>query len=84
MKNGLMTLFALFTVLGTVGSVHAEVNLNEIEAAIINEDYPKAKSLSQKLIADSPQAAQVNDAKYYLGLSELRLNNFDQDIVLPL
>ena len=56
----------------------AEVNINDIEAAVIVEDYPKAKSLSEKLIADYPQAAQVNEAKYYLGLSELRLNNFDQ------
>jgi outer membrane protein assembly factor BamD (BamD/ComL family) len=78
MKNGLIILVGLIVLFGTIGDVHAEVNLNEIEAAIIGEDYSRAKSLCEELMANYPEAAQVNDAKYYLGLSELRLNNFDQ------
>jgi len=51
----------------------SSVTLEDIETAVIEREYAKAKSLAQKFLDAGPGLAQKNEAMYFLGLSELFL-----------
>ena len=56
----------------------SEASLKDIETAIIEEDYKKAGELSQALIDTKPAKPEFDEALYFLGLSELRLGNYEE------
>jgi len=78
MKIPLTILVSVLLLTASSGAARADVNINDIEAAVISEDYVRAESLCEELIAKFPQSSQVSEARYYLGLSALRLNQFDK------
>lgn len=49
-----------------------------IETAIIQKNYRKAKTLAQELIDQKPQKVQLNQAQYYLALSDLNLGEYEK------
>lgn len=53
-------------------------DLANIETAIIQQDYKKAEKLSGKLLSENPDERTENQARYFLGLSELRLGSYDE------
>jgi tetratricopeptide (TPR) repeat protein len=50
--------------------------LADIETAIINMDFSKAKSLAEEFLAQNPQGDMLNTARYYHGLSLLNLEKY--------
>src|SRR5262245_112819 len=49
-------------------------SLNELQTAVIKEDYQTAKKLAQELINDpSLKPQELNEAKFYLALSHLTM-----------
>ena len=51
-------------------------SLSEIETAIIEEDYAQAKKLAQEYISAYTNQTSANDARYYLGLSQIHLGQY--------
>lgn len=51
---------------------------SDIETAIMNKDFKTAKTLSENFIAQSPSDPQVHQVRYYLGISELGLAQYQQ------
>lgn len=45
--------------------------LAEIQTAILQQDYAKAQQLAEALIAGQPPKPELQEAQYYLGLSQL-------------
>ena len=56
----------------------AYAGLPDIEAAVMNKDYAQARELASKVIKDSNNPAQRNEARYYYGLAQLRLGQYDE------
>ena len=52
-------------------------SLKDIETAIIEENYQKAEKLAKDFIATKPAKVDFDEALYYQGLSELRLEHFE-------
>jgi tetratricopeptide (TPR) repeat protein len=52
--------------------------INDIETAIIVKDFKAAKSLAEDFLAKNPVHPDAAKAKYYLGLSELGLVQYDE------
>src|ERR1700744_1841686 len=50
--------------------------LPDIEAAIMDKDYPQARELASAVIKNSSDPVQRNEAQYYYGLAELRLGQY--------
>ena len=50
----------------------------DIETAIIEKDYPKAEALSRDLIARPPKTQDFHLAHYYLGLSQMGEEKYDE------
>ncbi|OGX08769.1 MAG: hypothetical protein A2Z88_00895 [Omnitrophica WOR_2 bacterium GWA2_47_8] len=50
----------------------AQVSLNDIETAVIQNDYAKAQDLARTFISQNPPKKEIDEAQYYLGLSLLR------------
>ena len=51
---------------------------SDIETAIIQKDFQKAAAMSQDLIVHQPQDKDVNSAYYFLGLSQMGLEKYDE------
>ena len=75
MFSAIKSLLSPFVVLVFVLSFSglAAASLQDIETAIMQKDYQKAYDLSQDFVGKKPSAPEALEAKYYLGLSELRL-----------
>jgi tetratricopeptide (TPR) repeat protein len=58
-----------------IGSV-AYAALPDIEAAVMNKEYPKARDLASAVIKDSSNPADRTEAQYYYGLAQLRLGQY--------
>ena len=71
-----MRLLLLCFVLTAGGSLLAHAALPDIEAAVMNKDYAKAKDLASRIIKNSNDPAQRIEAQYYYGLVELRLGQY--------
>jgi len=56
----------------------SDISLKDIETAIIKEEYQQAKQLAQQLLSGELADDQKNEARYYLGLCELRLGQYAQ------
>ncbi len=56
----------------------SDTALTEIETAIIEKDYQKAKDLAQGYLDQSPSQGKREHALYYLGLSQLWLQEYAQ------
>ncbi len=70
-------LIFIFVLIAAVASWGASfVGMDDIETAIIEKDYEGAQSLAQEFLAQKPPKAQADQARYYSGLSQLRLNNY--------
>ncbi len=52
--------------------------LIDVETAIIQEDYAAAESLAHQLIDAKPSKNELDQATYYLGLSQLRLSRYQE------
>ncbi len=60
----------------------ADEALVNIETAVIKEDYVKAKSLAQEYILAETDKAKLDEARYYLGLTYLRLGDYKEARVI--
>src|SRR5438876_5054272 len=56
-------------------SAFSNPTLRDIETAILEGDFNKAKTLSQQFIDQKPLKADLDQALYFLGLSDLRLEH---------
>jgi tetratricopeptide (TPR) repeat protein len=54
----------------------AAPTIADIQAAVIREDFKKVNDAAQELIAAKPSRADSLEARYYLGLSQLRLGEY--------
>ena len=64
---GLCAWFACF------GAVTVNASLDDIQTAIIGEDFSRAEKLAREFIAGSAPEPQRQEALYYLGLSQLQV-----------
>jgi len=55
-----------------------EASLQDIETAVIEENYAKAGDLAMQFIKTQPSKPELDEALYYLGLSQLRLSNYEE------
>jgi tetratricopeptide (TPR) repeat protein len=58
------------------GVFPAYAALPDVEAAVMNKDYPKARDLASRIIKHGSNPAQRDEARYYYGLAELRLGQY--------
>ncbi len=54
------------------------IGVADIEMALLEKNYAKAKQLASQFIENHPQAPEVNWIRYYLGLSQLYLEQFQE------
>ena len=66
---------AMTLIFTTVSSAHAA--LPDIEAAVMNKDYAQARDLASRIIKDGKDPSQRAEARYYYGLAQLRLGQYD-------
>jgi tetratricopeptide (TPR) repeat protein len=71
-KIFLLTVCSLFL----IGNAFA--SLNALETAVIAQDYQSAKELALDLLGTDLPADEVNEVRFYLALSHLRLSEYDQ------
>ena len=55
-----------------------DAGLKDVEMAIIQEDYESAITLAQKFIDSKPVKKDLDEALYYKGLSQLRLEKYPE------
>ena len=68
----------LAALLGLFLCADAEASLKDIETAIIEENFAKAGDLARQLIETKPIKSELDSALYYLGLSQLRLSDYEE------
>ncbi len=51
---------------------------SDIETAIMNKDFEKAKTLAESFIAENPASPQIAQVRYFLGISQLGLAHYQQ------
>ena len=54
-----------------------EISLSDVETALLEKDYPKAQESAREFIKTYPLNPRTEEAFYYLGLSQLYLENFE-------
>jgi tetratricopeptide (TPR) repeat protein len=73
-------MFRIFIVIALIIAASAPAiaapTLADIQAAVIQEDFKKVNDAAQELIASRPSRADGLEAHYYLGLSQLRLQEY--------
>jgi len=72
MKSKIIVLIIVLLLSPAISSA----NITDLETAIIQEDYAKAKKMAQQLLAENLSDDQKKEAKFYLGLSHLRLEEY--------
>jgi tetratricopeptide (TPR) repeat protein len=73
-----MRIIALCFVLMASSLLHAYAAMPDIEAAIMDKDYAKARELASGIMKDSNSPAERTEAQYYYGLAQLRLGQYDE------
>lgn len=63
-------------VLMAAGNCLSYAALPDIEAAVMDKDYAKARDLASEVIKDSNDPAERTEAQYYYGLAQLRLGQY--------
>ncbi len=72
-----MKILSLVVVFGSlVLSLNAYSATSDIEAAIMNKNYPQASTLASSLLKTSTDTKERVQAEYYLGLSQLRMGRY--------
>lgn len=56
----------------------ADVTLKDIETAILEEDYQKAEHVAAEFINSKPEKKDLDEALYFLGLSQLHLEDYQE------
>ena len=56
----------------------SDISLKDIETAIIKQEYQQAKQLTLQLLSEELTDGQRDEARYYLGLCDLRLGEYVQ------
>ncbi|MBF0570553.1 MAG: SPOR domain-containing protein [Candidatus Omnitrophica bacterium] len=75
MKNRyFFVLLAMTLVLTT--AFQAWAAMPDIEAAVMNKDYAKARELASHILKDSNNPLERTEAQYYYGLAQLRLGQY--------
>jgi len=69
----ILTLYVVVLILVSSGFT----KINDIETAIIEKDFKTAKNLAEDFVANNPTSSDSAKAKYYLGISELGLVQYD-------
>ena len=73
LRNGCFGLVVLF---GLCFICEADVvQLEDVESAVIREDYKESESLARIFLSQNPSKAEADTARYYLGLSLLFRDN---------
>ena len=72
MKKCIFYLCCLLCVSATI----AHADLSDIEAAVMNKNYEQARVLSTGILKNTMDPSQRAQARYYLGLSQLRLGQY--------
>jgi len=54
----------------------ADIELDDVQTAVIEQDYEKAQRLAENFLAGNPEKSQWFEAEYYLGLSKLYLQKY--------
>ena len=54
----------------------SSIRVSDIETAVIDKDFKAAEQLAKDYIAQNPDDKEVDQARYYLGLSKLYLNEY--------
>jgi len=54
----------------------AKMNVTDIQTAVMQEDFQKAEGLAQAFIETKPVKKDLDEALYYLGISQIRLNRY--------
>ncbi len=77
MKNTQASYLVFLTVLAVLTAAPlAFAELPDIEAAVMDKDYAQARDLASQAIKSSNNPAQRIEARYYYGLSQLRLGQY--------
>ena len=72
-KKNILLVLAVYAVL----CGFSDPKLGDIETAILKEDYTPAQNLARDLLKGQPPKDISNEARYYLGLSLLRQNQYE-------
>jgi len=56
----------------------SDISLKDVETAIIEQDYDRAKKLAEQLLSRKTADDRNDKALYYLGLSDLRLGQYSR------
>lgn len=70
----IMVLFGVFVSF----PVYAQVTLQDIELAVMDENFVQVNELSKQLVALNRNDPSANKALYYLGVSQIRLNQYGE------
>lgn len=57
-------------------TLSAYVSVSDVETAIIEKDYAQAREKAEALIKENPSQEKLNQIRYYLGVSQLGLNQY--------
>ncbi len=52
--------------------------INDIETAILEKDFKKAQDLAENFVKHNPKSPDLNQARYYLGVSDLGLLQYEE------
>jgi tetratricopeptide (TPR) repeat protein len=75
-KSFLILSFYIYIWSAVCPAVMAEVSISDVETAIVREDYKKAEQLARQFIGQDSRKPKSDEAQYYLGLSLLRQEKF--------
>ena len=75
-------IFVCLLVLIFSGFEKSSEALLNIETAVMSQDYKKAKKLAQEFIRQGTDKKKVDEARYYLGLTYLRLGEYKEARVI--
>lgn len=56
----------------------ADVNIKDIETAILKKDFERAQKIAAQFLAKSPPQDQSHEARYYLGISQLYSGEYEK------
>jgi tetratricopeptide (TPR) repeat protein len=68
--------FLVVALLGLCG--FSDLSIQDVETAIINQDYEQAREIATQLLSDGSVIGQYDEIRYYLALCDLRLGFYEQ------
>ncbi len=70
--------FSVLILFALSGFTPTDNHLVRIETAVMAQDYEQARDLARDYISQAPQGQMRDKARYYLGLTHLRLAEYDK------